>query len=175
VCNLEDKLITREFSFELKSISYIHKFDKSLPIKDCLILYKRIIEKKKIFENILKENVLFEINRPYNKPYRDFLMDHFYEIVRNIKDLYEFDIDKEIIKSCWVSEDKYYSEYEIHDLCNKNGWLFERNDSETIITYNLEGDLQKEFKFKVENYYTIKGYWHRMKNYSVELQYQMNL
>jgi hypothetical protein len=173
--NSESEFKTQNFTFELKTIYYQHKFDKKLNLRDCLSYYKRIIEEKKIFENVLRENILYEINRPYNKPYKNFLMDHFYEIVKKIKDLYEFDIDKEVVKSYWVSDDKYYSEYEIHDLCNKYNWLYERLDSETIITYDLDGNIQKTFKFKVEDYYTIKGHWHRMKNYTIEFQYLIKL
>jgi hypothetical protein len=173
--NIESEFKTQKFTFELKSIYYQHKFDKELNLKECLFYYKRIIDEKKIFENVLRENILYEINRPYNKPYKNFLMDHFYEIVRKVKDLYEFDIDKEIVKSYWVSDDKYYNEYEIYDLCNKYNWLYERLDSETIITYDLCGNIQKTFKFKVEDCYTIKGYWHRMKDYTIEFQYLVKL
>ena len=173
--NDKSEFITKIFTFELKTIYYQHKFQKDWDLKTCLLYYRKIIEEKNILENIIRENVLYEINRPYNATYKNLLTDNFYNIVRKIKDLYEFDIDKELVHSYWVSEDKYYGRYEIEELCNRYNWLHEIKDSETIITYDLDGNIQKIFKLKIEDCYIIKGYWHRMKDYTVEIQYLTKL
>lgn len=159
-------------SFNLESIGFRMILPKEKSLKACLDFFHKSIKKESIFENKLKEIISKQIDYSHNWMFKKHLGNGLEDLLDILRTYYDFSIDKEIVKSYWidsVNEDIFTDKYDIERLCNNNDWLYEFQNENKIITYDLEGNIQKVFLFKVEDCYTITGRWYAIKqNYYIK-------